>query len=68
DHATGESFEFPYEKLLIATGASPIIPPFEGRDLDGIHVLKTIPDGEKIVEDMTDEVLNVTVIGAGYID
>ncbi|MDG5787334.1 FAD-dependent oxidoreductase [Evansella sp. AB-P1] len=65
--ATGESFEIAYDKCLIATGASPIIPPLEGVDLEGIHVLKTIPDAEKIVEDMKEDVLSVTIVGGGYI-
>ncbi|MBU9724357.1 MULTISPECIES: CoA-disulfide reductase [Bacillaceae] len=67
NHDTGKPFEVSYDKLLVATGASPIVPPFEGRDLDGVHVLKTIPDAENIVGDMKEDVLNVTVIGAGYI-
>ena len=35
----GLSFE--YDSLLIATGASPLVPPADGVDLDGVHVLKT---------------------------
>lgn len=64
---TGESFAVSYDKLMIASGASPITPPFEERDLPGIHVLKTIPDAEKIVADMKEDVFNVTIIGGGYI-
>lgn len=64
---SGESFAVSYDKLMIASGASPISPPFDGKDLAGIHVLKTIPDAEKIVADMKENVLNVTIIGGGYI-
>ncbi|UCZ53038.1 CoA-disulfide reductase [Bacillus shivajii] len=64
---TGEPFEMTYDKCLVATGASPIFPPFDGNDLEGIHVLKTIPDAKKIVEDMNEQVTQVTVIGGGYI-
>ena len=64
---SGEPFEVTYDKLMIASGASPILPPFEGKDLAGIHVLKTIPHAEKIIDDMKEDVLNVTVIGGGYI-
>lgn len=68
DHNTGKTFQLPYDKCLIATGASPIFPnDWSGKDLEGIHVLKTIPDAEKIMEDMKDDVLSVTVIGGGYI-
>ncbi|MCE7792456.1 FAD-dependent oxidoreductase [Salipaludibacillus sp. CUR1] len=62
-----ETFEVPYDKLLVAAGASPVMPPFDGNELDGIHVLKTIPDARKIVEDMKEDVLNVTIVGGGYI-
>ena len=29
--------DFPYDKLLVATGATPITPPVPGLDLDGVH-------------------------------
>ena len=32
----GEEFKIPYDKLLIATGASPIIPDLPGFDLPGV--------------------------------
>ncbi|WP_096185890.1 CoA-disulfide reductase [Evansella halocellulosilytica] len=64
---TSEAFELPFDKCLIATGASPIFPSFDGADLEGIHVLKTIPDADQIIEDMSKDVLEVTVIGGGYI-
>ncbi|WP_096437641.1 FAD-dependent oxidoreductase [Alteribacter populi] len=67
DLKTGKPFELSYDKCLIATGASPVLPPIEGRDLTGIHTLKTIPDAEAIVSDMNDDVLGVTIIGGGYI-
>ncbi|ADI00656.1 FAD-dependent oxidoreductase [Salisediminibacterium selenitireducens] len=67
DLNSGEPFSVDYDILLVATGAGSIFPPFEGRDLEGIHLLKTIPDAEAIVEDLKENVLNVTVIGGGYI-
>ncbi|MGJ9385821.1 FAD-dependent oxidoreductase [Salipaludibacillus sp. CF4.18] len=67
DTKSGKKFEVSYDKLLIATGASPIQLPVDGNDLEGIHVLKTIPDAESIVKDMGEDVLTVTVVGGGYI-
>ncbi|MFB4163325.1 FAD-dependent oxidoreductase [Alteribacillus sp. JSM 102045] len=61
-----QPFELPYDKLLIATGGSPIIPDWKGRDLRGIHALKTIPDLENIIDDLKG-VKDVTIIGGGYI-
>ena len=64
---SGEHFSEEYDKLLIATGVSPVKPNWEGIDLNGIHTLKTIPDAEKVIEDLDDSVQNVAVIGGGYI-
>ena len=63
---TGESFDVPYDRLLIATGASPVIPDWKGNDLAGIHTIKTIPDTEAILADLGN-VKQVTIIGGGYI-
>ncbi|WP_347861603.1 FAD-dependent oxidoreductase [Salimicrobium sp. PL1-032A] len=63
----GEVFEEKYDELLVASGASPVVPPWEGRNLEGVHVLKTIPDVEDIVEGIDADVRHVTVIGSGYI-
>ncbi|MCP4368277.1 MAG: FAD-dependent oxidoreductase, partial [Deltaproteobacteria bacterium] len=38
----GKNFEFPYDKLLIATGASPIIPEMPGFNLPGVLGLKSL--------------------------
>ncbi|MFF3102717.1 CoA-disulfide reductase [Viridibacillus arvi] len=64
---TDESFHIPYDRLLIATGANPIFPDFEGYELAGIHTLKTIPDTKAILNDLNDSVKQVTIIGGGYI-
>ncbi|WP_091659404.1 FAD-dependent oxidoreductase [Alteribacillus iranensis] len=61
-----ETFELPYDKLLVATGGSPMVPNWPGRDLPGVHTLKTIPDIEAIMDDMSD-VKDITIIGGGYI-
>ncbi|MDT8860453.1 FAD-dependent oxidoreductase [Alkalihalobacillus sp. MEB130] len=63
---SGEGFELSYDKLLVATGASPIVPPWDGVDLKGIHSIKTIPDTKALMQDL-DQVNHITVIGGGYI-
>lgn len=64
----GDDFEVAYDKLLIATGASPIVPPWEGKDLEGIHVIKTIHHTNALIEELAREyVKDVVVIGGGYI-
>ncbi|AQQ54655.1 FAD-dependent oxidoreductase [Planococcus lenghuensis] len=65
--ATGEPFEYSYDKLLIATGASPVIPQIEGNDLPGVHVLKTIPDAHSIMGNLENDVKHVAIVGGGAI-
>ena len=64
----GEEFVIPYEKLLIATGASPIIPDLTGFDLPGVMALKSLEDGRKIKDYIhTTKVKKAVIIGMGYI-
>jgi NADPH-dependent 2,4-dienoyl-CoA reductase/sulfur reductase-like enzyme len=67
NHSNGETFFLTYDRLLIATGVSPVIPEWEGAHLDGIFTLKTIPDAKGILEYLQRDIENVTVIGGGYI-
>ncbi|MBM4308986.1 MAG: NAD(P)/FAD-dependent oxidoreductase [Deltaproteobacteria bacterium] len=39
---------YPFDKLLLATGGNPIIPPIPGIEKEGISTLKTMADAEKI--------------------
>lgn len=64
---TGESFEESYDRLLVASGASPVCPPWEGLELDGIFQLKTIPDVQEILDYIQKDVQKVSIIGGGYI-
>ncbi|WP_030157825.1 nitrite reductase large subunit NirB [Glycomyces sp. NRRL B-16210] len=42
------SAEYPYDKLVFATGSYAFVPPMEGADLDGVFVYRTIEDLEAI--------------------
>ena len=55
-----------FDKLLIATGASPIKPPVEGLELPGVHHCWTLEDARKIVG-LAGEGADVVLIGAGFI-
>jgi NADPH-dependent 2,4-dienoyl-CoA reductase/sulfur reductase-like enzyme len=64
----GEKFQFPYDKLLIATGGSPIIPDHPGFDLPGVMALKSLDDGRKIKAYIkSNNVKKAVIIGMGYI-
>jgi NADPH-dependent 2,4-dienoyl-CoA reductase/sulfur reductase-like enzyme len=67
NHTNGETFSFPYDRLLIATGVSSVVPEWEGVTLPGIFSLKTIPDAKAIMDYLERDIHNVTVIGGGYI-
>ncbi|WP_423409022.1 CoA-disulfide reductase [Heyndrickxia sp. MSNUG] len=67
NHSNGEMFSLPYDRLLIATGVSSVIPKWEGVTLPGIFSLKTIPDAKAIMDYLERDIHNVTVIGGGYI-
>ena len=65
---TGETFIDSYDKLMIATGASSIIPPIKNVKLENVSTLKSLDDGVKVKELMNkDEIKKVAIIGAGFI-
>jgi NADPH-dependent 2,4-dienoyl-CoA reductase/sulfur reductase-like enzyme len=58
----------PYDRLMIATGASPIMPDLPGFDLPGVMALKQLKDGRAIKARLQENTIRHTVIiGMGYI-
>lgn len=55
-----------YDKLLIATGATPVKPPIPGIDLPAVHNCWTLTDAEKII-DLAAPGSKVVLMGAGFI-
>ena len=45
---TGETYEETYDKLVLSTGAGPIVPPLPGVDMPGVFTLRNLPDMDKI--------------------
>ncbi|WP_309569692.1 FAD-dependent oxidoreductase [Deinococcus sp.] len=66
DRDGGKTITEPYDRLLIATGVSPILPDWAVTDLNGVHVLKDIPDGQAI-EASLKGAKRVCIVGGGYI-
>ncbi len=58
--------ELAYDKLLIATGSTPIRPPIEGMDLPGVYSCWTLQDARHIHEKTT-KGTRVLQMGAGFI-
>ena len=65
---TQELLEYEYDKLVIATGASPIKPPLENIDLKNIFTLRSVTDAFEI-RDLVDnrKVRKAVVVGGGFI-
>jgi NADPH-dependent 2,4-dienoyl-CoA reductase/sulfur reductase-like enzyme len=60
-------FDDHYDHLLIATGATAYRPGITGRDLDGVHELRTLDDAAELraIADRGPD--SVVVVGGGYI-
>lgn len=61
-----DSSKIKYEKLLIATGSRPYIPPINGKYKEGVFALRTLKD-LKVVQNYLQDCGTVTVIGGGLL-
>lgn len=60
--------ELSYDKLVLAQGASPIVPPFEGLDKNKTFVVRNLDDADKIKNYIQkNNSKNAVVIGGGFI-
>lgn len=65
---TQEIFEDSYDRLMIATGANVIKPPFKNSEIKNIFTLTKLQDGLAMKRAaLGDEIKNVTVVGGGFI-
>lgn len=63
---SGKEFNDNYDKLVLTLGSWPIVPKFEGGNLDNIVLCKNYDHAKAIIK-KTESAKNVVVIGAGYI-
>ena len=64
----GQSDTVHYDRLLIATGAAPIVPDFPGFDMPGVMALKRLEQGRAIKDYLaTRPVKKIAILGMGYI-
>jgi len=63
-----EPFEQPYDRLLVATGASAIEPPFDGMGLDGVFTIHDMNEADAIEAYVTEHAPETAaVVGGGYV-
>lgn len=68
DLQTGREYLESYDSLVLSPGAAPLRPPLPGIDLEGIFVLRTIPDSRRIRDWIrAKNARSAVVIGAGFI-
>jgi len=68
DSATGSEKTFPYDELVLATGASSIRPPIPGVDLNHVFTLWTMPDALAMKSALASgSIKSAVIIGAGLI-
>ncbi|HLT83624.1 MAG TPA: FAD-dependent oxidoreductase [Phototrophicaceae bacterium] len=69
------TYRLPYDALLLAPGAVPVLPPIEGLDHRAVHSLRTVPDldgiqaavGELLRSRPAGDQPRAVVVGAGFI-
>ena len=68
DLKSGKTSEFPYDRLIIATGASPIVPPLDNVNLKNIFTLRSVSDAFAIRELLdSGKAKKAVVVGGGFI-
>jgi len=65
---TGKNgLELKYDKCLIATGASPVLPPIEGINSNRVYTMRTVEDAIRLKEAMAKKPKKALVIGASMV-
>jgi len=64
---TDQGEEVSYDKLVLAVGSIPVVPPIPGSDLEGIFAIeKSVPYLQRML-DALDKAENVVIVGCGFI-
>lgn len=68
DHQGGGTFTQPYDKLILAPGAAPIVPPVKGMDAANVFTLRNLQDTDRIKDFIARRPTGrAVVVGAGFI-
>jgi NADPH-dependent 2,4-dienoyl-CoA reductase/sulfur reductase-like enzyme/rhodanese-related sulfurtransferase len=63
---SGRTYEEPYDKLILAPGASPLVPPIPGVGSRGVFTLRTLEDADQIAAALPGA-RRAVVVGGGYV-
>ena len=63
---TADGRNFPYDKLLLATGSNSFVPPVKGSDKKGVFTLRTVEDARALV-DISSKATELVLIGGGLL-
>ena len=66
-HIVAGGEKYPYDKLILALGASPVIPPFKGLDGHNEFTLSTDQADGRILEQAIVKYRTAAIIGAGFL-
>ncbi len=65
---TGDTDTLDYDKLVVATGAEPIVPPIEGMELEKVYKLRNPEDAQTLREKIeAGEAERICLVGAGRV-
>ncbi len=68
NHQTGEQYELPYDRLILAPGAEPIRPPINGIDAQNVFTLRNVADSDQVNQYIEQhKPQRAVVVGGGYI-
>lgn len=65
--STVKSGSITYDKLILATGSSPVVPPVKGADLEGVFVVKKDVAYLENLKSALDKARNLVIVGGGFI-
>jgi NADPH-dependent 2,4-dienoyl-CoA reductase/sulfur reductase-like enzyme/rhodanese-related sulfurtransferase len=68
DYETGKTYEQSYDKLILAPGAAPLVPPLDGVDAKNVFTLRNMADTDAVKE-AADQCRSkqAVVVGSGFI-
>lgn len=67
DLEASSASELEFDHLMIATGAKPVRPAIDGRDLEGVHELRTLDDATDLRRIADQGSGDAVVVGGGYV-